>query len=117
MDRIIRRSAEGTILPEISTAYLRTSPSLFTPVRGLVLWRQSPVAMKQTAPQQIVTTPIEWLSPKQACRQFSIGRSSLYNLISAGRVRSKILRLRGNVRGKRLVEADSLRMLLEDADA
>ncbi len=65
-------------------------------------------------PQKIVTTqPVEWLSIKDAARLFGLGRSSIYTLIGEERIRSCSLRLRGNVRGKRLISAESLRMFLE----
>ena len=72
--------------------------------------------MKANHPQIVVTTPSEWLTVQQAARQFSIGRSSIYALLSAGRIRSRLLRVRGNVSGKRLISAESLRMLLEESD-
>jgi excisionase family DNA binding protein len=61
----------------------------------------------------VTTAPLEWISVQQASRLFSIGRSSLYNLINEGKLRSVSLRIRGNIRGKRLISAESLRMLME----
>lgn len=57
--------------------------------------------------------PVEWLSPKQATRRFSISRSYLYILLKAGCIKSCCIRLRGNIRGKRLISADSLRVFLQ----
>lgn len=63
--------------------------------------------------QVVTAAPLEWLTIKDASRLFSIGRSSLYNLLNEGKLRSVSLRIRGNLRGKRLISAESLRMLME----
>lgn len=63
-------------------------------------------------PSFLTTSEIEWLSPKQAVRQFSISRSYLYLLMRAGHVKSRSLRVLGNIRGKRLISAESLRLFL-----
>lgn len=72
------------------------------------------VIMKTNQTTKVVTTaPVEWLTIKEAVRLFGLGRSSIYTLIGDGRIRSVALRLRGNVRGKRLISAESLRLFLE----
>lgn len=55
----------------------------------------------------------EWLRIPDAIRIYGIGRSSLYELISDGKIKSASLRKRGNVRGIRLISATSLEAFLE----
>ena len=55
----------------------------------------------------------EWLRISEATRCFGIGRSSLYELIAEGKIKSASSRKRGNVRGVRLVSADSLSNYIE----
>lgn len=63
----------------------------------------------------------EWLRPKEIPSYFGIGRSKIYELIAAGKVRSVSLRKRGQKHGTRLVSYDSLaaylEMLAEGGDA
>lgn len=55
-----------------------------------------------------------WLRPVEATRMFGIGRSRLYELIKANRVRSRVLKSsRDAQRGIRLVSFDSLNELIE----
>lgn len=67
------------------------------------------------SPPIITSAAIEWLSPRQATKLFGIGRSSLYILIASGAVKSRSVRLQGNIRGKRLISAESLRLFLENS--
>jgi hypothetical protein len=55
----------------------------------------------------------EWLRIPDATRFSGLGRSSLYELIKEGRVKSVCLRKRNNIRGIRLINADSLNAFLE----
>ena len=55
----------------------------------------------------------EWLRIPEATRCFGIGRSSIYELIAEGKIKSASIRKRGNVRGIRLVSADSLSHYIE----
>ena len=52
----------------------------------------------------------EWLRVSDAVVVFGIGRSKLYALMAAGQIRSASLRARGNLRGRRLISADSVRL-------
>ncbi len=61
-----------------------------------------------TESQQQYKEP-EWVRIGAAVHLFGIGRTSLYNLLATGKVRSVCIRKRGSVRGIRLVSADSLR--------
>jgi hypothetical protein len=54
----------------------------------------------------------EWYRLSDAIRVSGIGRSSLYELIREGRVKSVCLRKRNNTRGIRLINADSLTAFL-----
>ena len=60
-------------------------------------------------------TKPEWLRIPDATRFSGLGRSSLYELIKEGRVKSVCLRKRNNIRGVRLISADSLSSLIEAA--
>jgi hypothetical protein len=42
-----------------------------------------------------------------------LGRSTLYNLIGSGSIKSVVLRKRGNARGRRLINSDSLLKYIE----
>lgn len=55
----------------------------------------------------------EWLTVPDAIKAFGIGRSSLYELITDGIIKSACIRKRGNVRGKRLISYDSLAAYVE----
>lgn len=55
----------------------------------------------------------EWIDAKLAKQIFSLGRTTLYELTSAGRIKTVSLRERGKLRGKRLFSYDSIKVLLE----
>jgi hypothetical protein len=55
----------------------------------------------------------EWLRTPDATIVSGIGRSSLYELIKEGRVKSVCLRKRNNLRGIRLINTDSLSKFIE----
>ena len=57
----------------------------------------------------------EWLRVSDAVRTFGISRSSLYELISAGEIKSTALRKRGAMRGIRIISFDSLAEYCERA--
>ena len=54
----------------------------------------------------------EWFRIADATRFYGIGRSSLYELIGAGKIKSVVLCKKGNSRGIRLLSAASLDALL-----
>jgi hypothetical protein len=49
-----------------------------------------------------------WITVRQATSRFPLGRTSIYELIREGRIRSLLLRKRGNVSGKRLLNSASI---------
>ena len=55
----------------------------------------------------------EWIDAKLAKKIFSIGRTTLYDLAAAGRIKTSSLRERGKLRGKRLFSYDSIRAYIE----
>jgi hypothetical protein len=59
----------------------------------------------------------EWLRIPDAVRLFSLGRSTIYILLQEGKIKSANLVRRGNVRGRRLLEANSIRIYLESLAA
>jgi len=54
-----------------------------------------------------------WFRIPDACAVSGIGRSLLYRHLTSGRIKSVCLRDRNNVRGIRLVNADSLFAFIE----
>jgi Helix-turn-helix domain len=64
---------------------------------------------------QCGTVKPEWLRIPDAARFSGLGRSSLYELIREGKIKSVCLRKRNNSRGVRLISADSLSSLIESA--
>ena len=65
------------------------------------------------APAAVISLRPEWLRIPDAVRLFDIGRSSLYELIAEGKIKSVCLRQRGSTRGIRLLSADSLGKYIE----
>ena len=62
-----------------------------------------------------IATP-EYLRVDQAVRLFSIGRSTLYTLLTNGSVTSRVIKTsRHNVSGIRLISTDSLRAFIESS--
>jgi hypothetical protein len=57
----------------------------------------------------------EWLRIPDAIRLFGLCRSTLYELITAGKVKSTALRKRNATRGIRLISYDSLAAYIEEA--
>jgi len=55
----------------------------------------------------------EWIRIPQATAFFGVGRSKLYELIGAGKIKSTSLRERGQKRGTRIISYDSLANYIE----
>lgn len=55
----------------------------------------------------------EWVDARAVTAIFGIGRSTLYRLAEAGRIKTVSLRERGCSRGKRLFSTDSISAFLE----
>jgi hypothetical protein len=55
----------------------------------------------------------EWLRLPDAMRMSGLGRSTLYSLIGTRSIKSAVLRKRGNARGRRLINSDSLLKYIE----
>lgn len=59
-----------------------------------------------------------WLRIPEAVRTRGIGRSTIYLLIREGKIKSRVVKARrDNVRGIRLISADSLDAFIEQAGA
>lgn len=50
----------------------------------------------------------EWLRIPQAIETFGIGRTKLYQLINSGSIKSVSIREKGQIKGTRLINFDSL---------
>jgi hypothetical protein len=59
------------------------------------------------------TMPVQWLQVPDAVRVFGISRSYLYELIAENRIKTSCLRKQKNIRGKRLISAESLNAFIE----
>ena len=55
----------------------------------------------------------EWLRTEDVRRVFGIRRGSLYGLAALGKVKSSLLRIRGNRLGVRVWQANSIRSFIE----
>jgi predicted site-specific integrase-resolvase len=66
-----------------------------------------------TSPTEKVTHRPEWCDAKAVKSIFGISRSTLYRLADAGKVKTSSLRERGNLRGKRLFNYDSISAFIE----
>ena len=55
----------------------------------------------------------EWVRVPEAVRLFGLSRSAVYDLITAGTIKSTALKKRGAIRGIRLVSFDSLAAFIE----
>ncbi|MDA0814010.1 MAG: hypothetical protein O3C21_16670 [Verrucomicrobia bacterium] len=60
---------------------------------------------------------VEWLRIKRAVHMSSIGRSTLYELMNDGLIKSRRIRRPGNTKGIVLISAESLRQFIENSDA
>lgn len=57
--------------------------------------------------------PLRWLRVEEAVRTRGLSRSLLYELIRDGKIKSSALRKPGNIRGIRLISAESLDAYIE----
>jgi hypothetical protein len=67
---------------------------------------------KELMESHTIQTP-EFIRPGDVPKYFSISRASVYQLITAGLVKSKSLKRPGNIRGIRLISTESLRAYIE----
>jgi hypothetical protein len=59
-----------------------------------------------------ISPQVEWIRPSQVPVLFGISRSVCYELLASGKIESVVLRKRGNLRGCRFINADSIRAFL-----
>lgn len=57
--------------------------------------------------------PVKWFRVEAAVRTYGISRSTIYELLKQGRVKSASLRKPGNISGSRLISAESLDAYIE----
>jgi hypothetical protein len=74
--------------------------------------RNNAFQIMQLAKEQTTLRP-EWGRVPQATQFFEIGRTKLYEWITAGKIKSTSLKERGQVRGTRLISFDSLAAYIE----
>ena len=72
---------------------------------------------KQVPPLEAVTlnnnNQPEWARIPEVIRLFGIKRTRLCQLVADGQIKSVSLRRKGNIRGVRIINCDSVRSLLE----
>ncbi len=60
-----------------------------------------------------VETPPEFIRVAEAVRRFGLSKAKIYQLISGGEIITRCLRKRGQVKGTRLIDYDSLRGFID----
>ena len=76
---------------------------------------QTEAAIRAAIHQVNQSTKPEWVRIPEAVRIFGLCRSSIYELIAAGTIKSTALRKRGATRGIRIISYDSLASYIERA--
>ena len=77
--------------------------------------RQCHVLCATPGPEATLNLKPEWIKVPAAVRLSGIGRSSIYELIKANRIKSFSIRKRGSQHGSRLISYDSLIDYMETA--
>lgn len=64
---------------------------------------------------QAEVVALEWVTPKQACSYAQMGLTCLYSHLdfNGGAIKTALVRRRGAIQGKRLINFDSLRSFIE----
>jgi Helix-turn-helix domain len=69
--------------------------------------------MSTHASVDVTTLPVKWLRLPAACAYSGMSRAKLYELMAEGRIKGISVRKKGNLRGLRLISAESLDAFLE----
>lgn len=56
---------------------------------------------------------LEYLRPAQVSTYFPLSRTLIYELIAEGKIKSKVIRRPGNIKGMRLILTESIRQFIE----
>lgn len=64
-------------------------------------------------PTTVTTVEPEYIRPAQVKARYGLSRSYLYELLAEGRIKSRVIRRHGNVKGARLVSVESIRAFIE----
>jgi Helix-turn-helix domain len=62
---------------------------------------------------EVTALPVKWLRIPAACAYSGMSRAKLYQLMAEGQIKSICVRKKGNVRGLRLLSAESIDAFLE----
>ena len=73
----------------------------------------NPASQTSATNPKHTTEPLRWLRVEEAARTRGISRSLLYEFLRDGKIKSSLLRKKGNVRGIRLISAESLDAYIE----
>ncbi|MCF7785982.1 MAG: helix-turn-helix domain-containing protein [Prosthecobacter sp.] len=73
----------------------------------------NPASKPSVNVQNHTMEPLRWLRVEEAARTRGISRSLLYEFLRDGKIKSSLLRKKGNVRGIRLISAESLDAYIE----
>ena len=60
-----------------------------------------------------IKTPPEFIRVAEAVKRFGLSKAKIYQLIANGKINTSCLRDRGQVKGTRLIQYDSLKGLIE----
>jgi hypothetical protein len=69
--------------------------------------------MTKHASVDVTTVPPKWMRLPVACAYSGMSRATLYGLIAEGQIKSVCVRKKGNIRGLRLISAESLDAYVE----
>lgn len=69
------------------------------------------------AKNTIVLPPSEWADAKGIRAQFGLNRGFLYQLMAAGKIVTRSVRVPGNIKGRRLFSVPSVRALIENSES
>jgi hypothetical protein len=61
----------------------------------------------------ITTLPVKWLRLPAACAYSGMSRAKLYQLMAEGQIKGISVRKKGNLRGLRLISAESIDAFLQ----
>lgn len=80
-------------------------------------YQNRPKIAGQIAPGKCDGVIPPFVRPKDACRLFGVGRSTLAEWIARGLVKSHLVRQPRNISGMRLISTESLRAFIERHEA
>ena len=65
--------------------------------------------------QETTTAPVKWLRVNDAVGYSRLSRATLYNLMDTGQLQSQCVRVKGSLKGMRLISAESIDKLISSS--